>query len=205
MTEFAERINSMATETFADMQRIEEEYKNAVAAEKAAGTDPVKRAKAKADYIAAEETRRKMKQNYPGKTENTLASLRKEYEASINKDFAAKAEDVDMKLVTLLESGILSANEYRGLLETALESGNMTSARLITRAARTAAEESEKKFGYYDDRTKMLRYIANFEVSSTANQLRVFDALADIIRRSVKNMALQGYWNQLSAELLEKL
>ena len=65
------------------------------------------------------------------KVEDAVAGVRREFIAAVDKEYAAKPEDIDLQTVELLRSGILVERDYMNLLNTA---PNLTLRKMIADA-----------------------------------------------------------------------
>lgn len=209
---FRDRINQFALEVFADLQKAEEEYQRAETElrkySKPTGDAEymAKAARAKADFEVAQISRRNVQRDIPGKVSETLAQMRREYKAEIEKKYGVDAADIDMKQLELLKSGIMKPGEYSTMMNNAAEAGNATMARLIAKYAGEAAEVHAKKYGANDPGAFTLRMVANTAIQDPADAaLRVYDGLTDIIQRTVNNPGLIPYWEQFTTPLFEQL
>ncbi len=211
--DFKERISNAAKDAFDGIQKAEEEFRRAGEVyekyKNVNAGNPVEMAKvamAKAEYEAAQASLRNVKRNAPGWIADSLAKMRKEYAAEVERRFGVDASDIDMKQLELLKSGIMRPGEYHSMIENAAKDGNPTMVRLIAKYAADAAEQYEKKHGVNDPETVALRMAARVSVPNQINShLETFDSLADVVIRCVNNPAMVKYWDSLSQPLLERL
>lgn len=198
--DFFKELDEMAKAAFAEYNSAESAYK--AATERKNDTpvkqycDPVyaaKAARAAADYAEAEQAfsslKRRMKNDYPGKAD----ALRKRLCNAIEADNMANPADIDPATMELIKSGILTASEYRKLLDTAQANGNRTMARIIGKAAMDAAE------GKRDDEAASLRGVAysSQEYSGEA-VLEAFDSMKYAFIRAMDNPYMASKWDELT-------
>jgi len=212
--EFREKIDELAHSTFEEIRRVEDDYKQAeqrrketpqhngvVSAEYAA-----RAAQAEAAYLSAREAYRGLQRNLPGKVDEHLAAIRREYAAEVAQRFAVDPSKMDMAALELLKSGIMKAGEYSTMMQEAQKSGNVTMTRLIARYASEAAEAAERKFGEGSAQARELRavgYAGNIDPGAAA--LQTFDNVAEILRRCVNNPSMIPHWDGLAGPLLDLL
>ena len=188
-----EQIEELADSTFEEIGQIENAYKQAeqrrsetqqhkgvVSPEYAA-----KAARAEADYLAAREAYRGMQRNLPGKAQEKMAAIRREYAQEVARQFAVDPEKLDTAELELLKSGIMRPDEYRAMLEKEARAG---------------------KFGEGSAQARELRavgYVGNIDPGAAA--LQTFDNVAEILRRCVNNPGMIPHWDGLAGPLLDLL
>ena len=129
-----------------------------------------------------------------------VKKLRSELAAAVESAFCADPKAVDPATMTLLQSGILTVNEYSRLMDDAKSAGNFTMVRLIGKASADAA----KTKGENDPAAGELRALAHRSRENPGDSiLGNFDALADAFTRSTKNPGLIDHWNDLCSETVE--
>ena len=209
-----EQIEELADSTFEEIGQIENAYKQAeqrrsetqqhngvVSPEYAA-----KAARAEADYLAAREAYRGMQRNLPGKAQEKMAAIRREYAQEVARQFAVDPEKLDTAELELLKSGIMRPDEYRAMLEKEARAGNATMVRLIANYAAKEAEAAAAKNGAGDDRARELRAISYMAKADQAGEeLRTFDAVSDVLMRCVNNPGMIPHWDGLAGPLLDLL
>ena len=209
-----EQIEEIARSTFAEIDRIENEYKNAEQRRKETpqrvgiidAVYAAKAARAEADYLAARDARNSMERDLPGKARSRIAEIRREYSQEVARQFAVDPSKLDMAALELLKSGIMKPAEYSSMMQEAQRSGNTTMTRMIARYASEAAEAAERKYGDGSTQARELRavgYSGNTDPAAAA--LEVFDGVAEIFSRCIGNPSMIPMWDELAAPLLEML
>lgn len=208
------QINELAAATFDEIQRIEKEYHDAEAKrnetpQRSGWVDAAYQAKAmkaEADYLAARDAYNNMRRNLPGKAQDRLAAIRREYAKTVGQQFAVDPKQIDANALELLRSGIMKASEYSSMMENAKIQGNYTMVRLIARYAADAAEDAAKRYGEHDQRVRELRAVSYFgNKDPSADALDTFDHVSEIFRRCCNNSAMIKYWGGLTEQLMEML
>ena len=212
--EIREQIEKFARSTFGEIERIENEYKNAEQRRKETPqrmgiVDPAyaaKAARAEAGYLAARDARNSMERDLPGKARTRIAEIRREYAEEVSRQFAVDPAKLDMAALELLKSSIMKPDEYSAMMQEAQKSGNTTMTRMIARYAAEAAEAAERKYGDGSPQARELRavgYSGNTDPAAAA--LEVFDGVAEIVSRCINNPSMIPMWDELAAPLLEML
>lgn len=159
--------------------------------------------RAKANLLAAQERMRQVKRDMDAGND-AVSAVRRELSVALADAFAADPSQIDTNVLTLLQSGILTVDEYGRLMDVAAKADNHTMMRVIARFARTAADEVAKEYGQGDVTAKQLRTVAHRGSTDLAtSKLQEFDALADIFRRTMRNTAMIGSWDQLAGPIVE--
>ena len=209
-----EQIEEIARATFAEIERIENEYKSAELRRKETpqrvgivNADYVaKAARAEADYLAARDALNNMKRDLPGKARTKIAEIRREYAQEVARQFAVDPSKLDMAALELLKSGIMKPVEFSSMMQEAQRSGNTTMTRMIARYAAEAAEAAERKYGDGSPQARELRAVGySGDADPEAAALEVFDGVAEIFSRCIGNPSMIPMWDELAAPLLEML
>ena len=201
--DYFKELDEMAKAAFAEYSNAESAYK--AATERKNDTpvkqycDPVyaaKAARAASDYAEAEQAfsslKRRMQNDYPGKVD----AIRKRLCNAIEADNMANPADIDPATMELLRSGILSASEFRKLMDTAQANGNRTMARIIGKAAMDAAE------GKNDDEAASSRGVAySSREHSGEAVLEAFDSMKYAFIRAMDNPYMATAWDELTGKL----
>ena len=201
--DYFKELDEMARGAFAEYNSAESAYK--AARERKANTPArnfadaeyaARAARAAADYAEAEQAfssiKRRMQNEYPGKVDG----IRKRLCNAIEADNMANPADIDQGTMELLKSGILTASEYRKLLDTAQANGNTTMARIIGKAAMDAAE------GKNDDEAASLRGVAySSREHSGEAVLEAFDSMKYAFTRAMDNPYMAAAWDELTGKL----
>ena len=201
---YATRVHALALETREAAQKIEEAYNRAVDARRSAGNDPVKIARAEADYQEALSAKNRWKMNKPYEIERELAGIRAELAEAVGDAFAADPAALDGATLELLKSGIMAPGEYQRLLNKAIDGGNPTMVRMIASYAEREADSTAERYGMGDDRARALRAISyqGKKFDGTV-YLQNFDVLTETFNRSMRNTALFDKWEDLTGEVIE--
>lgn len=206
-SKFAMRLDKIAKDAFADFQRAESTLR---AAEKRAEEYPERGGLLSADYRAKAaraaadllEARAEMAGAQRRLMEHgeEIRSIRRALVDAVGGEYSADPKQVDAATLTLLQSGILTPDEYARLLSDAQTKGNFTMARLIGKAADTAADGLE----YDTNAAAELRAVAIESTETPASKyLEAFDFLTDVFDRTCNNPAMIPDWDMLTAETVE--
>ena len=205
--DYAKKMNEIANGTF-------EEYRRADAAGKSAesrydayprrnGADPAymaKSARAEADLAEARNAFDQMRRHLFDDKRREIAAVRAELEKTVVDAFAADPKAVDGNTLALMNSGIMTADEYSRLIDAAIASGNFTMTRLL---AKSAADMAEKTTGDADV-SRSYRLVSHKGKGMDGREyLQAFDYLTDTFNRCERNLALSTKWDELTAEVVE--
>lgn len=202
--EYARRLDAHAREVFAKREELEAAYNKAERASKEARAsgNHVAIARAEADLLEARNARDTMRKALRDDTGAEIANIRKELVAELDGAFAADPADLDTATLELLKSGILTADEYSRLMDSAAEAGNATMCRMIGQYAKTRSDEETAKRN--PDTAREFARIAHRGRMTGANAyLANFDTLTEIYGRAVKNPTLVPHWDELTGEMVE--
>lgn len=164
----AQRVDSMARETFAEYTETKVEFEKA---EKRHRDLPqrhgmvdydyaAKSARAEADFAEAKKRLEDVKRNMAMKI-NEVENIGRELAEAVDHDCSVDPAQLDMAVVELLKSGIMRPAEYAKLLQEAQNAGNTTMVRIVARYAEIAAAETAKQYGQGDTAAKQLRAVAH--------------------------------------------
>ena len=113
--------------------------------------------------------------------------------------FAADPKAVDANSLALMNSGIMTADEYSRLIDSAIASGNFTMTRLL---AKSAADMAEKVTD--SDVARSYRLVSHKGKGMDGREyLQAFDFLADTFNRCERNFALSTKWDELTSPVVE--
>lgn len=206
---FAKKLNEIASETFSEYQQS----KNALtAAEERAkayprrmGADPsylAQSARAEADLVEARNAFEEVRRHLFGNKLREISTLRGELEKALADDFAADPKRVDMQTLELVRSGILTADEFSRLIDSAVADENFTMARLLSKSASDAAGRAEERGDR--DGARAFRVASYKGQNANGKQyLERFDYLNNTFARCERNPALSTRWDDLTAEVVE--
>lgn len=205
---YADRVNEIAQTAFAAYQAAEAEQKRAEAEVKeypqrsSGSVTPeyvARSARAQADLLEAREKLHTAQINMNARISD-IAGIRRELAAALQAEFCARPDEVDVATLELMKTGILTADEYARLLQSATTT---TMQRLIAHYAGLAAEEAAKKYGEKDRRAMELRAVSIRDSDGASDKLDQFDVLAYTFQRTANNPAMISHWGELTADVIE--
>lgn len=212
---YARKIDELAQKAFEEYETAADTLKKAEAKsreypQRSAGMSAeynAKAARAQADYLEAQEKLRHTKRNMDGYN-NTVAAIRKELAAAVEAAFVVDPSQVDNAALELMKSGICGAADFERLLADAHKVDNQTMIRLIASYASKAADALREKNGSipYDLKETWARIHAVGEqgaAHTSRDKLAEFDTLADAFKRTMRNPAMIGSWDALTAGIVE--
>ena len=205
--DYAKKMNEIANGTFEEYRRAEAAVKSAEsrydAYPRRNGADPAymaKSARAEADLAEARNAFDQMRRHLFDDKRREIAAVRAELEKTVFDAFAADPKAVDSNTLALMNSGIMTADEYSRLIDSAIASGNYTMTRLL---AKSAADMAEKTTGDADV-SRSYRLASHKGKGANGHEyLEAFDFLASTFNRCERNIALAGKWDELTAEVVE--
>ena len=129
-------------------------------------------------------------------SQRDFSRLRDELAEEIANKAVLDPSKVDQGTLTILQSGIAKAADYRSMISKA--KGNATMTRLLAKAAADAAAD-EKDPG----EARLLRAAAHEARQSLEDPaLEAFDSLNRVYQRTVSNAAMMPRWNQFVKDCL---
>ena len=205
--DYAKKMNEIANGTFEEYRRAEAAVKSAESRYNAYprrnGADPAymaKSARAEADLAEARNAFDQMRRHLFDDKRREIAAVRADLEKTVFDAFAADPKAVDSNTLALMNSGIMTADEYSRLIDSAIASGNFTMTRLL---AKSAADMAEKTTGDADV-SRSYRLASHKGKGANGHEyLEAFDFLASTFNRCERNIALAGKWDELTAEVVE--
>ena len=151
----------------------------------------------KAAYMQKEEKFRKLKNELDG-NDKYFKDVRAGLENAVAEAYSMDSDYVDEKVMTLLNSGLMTANEYEKLLEKQLAKGNITMARVIAGAAKMKADNVKDR-----DEARALRAVAALDPKRKSRiYIDNLDAMMSVYFRAIKNPALIKMWDKLIGEAI---
>ena len=204
---YAKRMNEIANSAFEEYRRAEAAVKSAEsrcnAYPRRNGADPAymaKSARAEADLAEARNAFDQMRRHLFDDKRREIAAVRVELEKAVFDAFAADPKAVDANTLALMNSGIMTADEYSRLIDSAIASGNFTMTRLL---AKSAADMAEKTTGDADV-SRSYRLASHKGKGMDGRQyLEAFDYMGDVFNRCERNFSLAGKWDELTADVVE--
>ena len=205
-TKYAVAIDGIAKEMTEAFSKAQTRFDRAAGARRVTpmkGGDPeyvARAAAAEAEYRSALAELNRLQTTAPGTVRQKISALRSELAEDLRREFGANPADVDLKTVQLLQAGILTADEYAQLADDATP----TMRRVIGGYAMNAAEAEEKRGNIEKARTlRAISYAAG--VPQGEDVLMSFDALGEVLTRSVNNPAMLTSWDQLAQPFMEAM
>ena len=204
---YARKVNEIANAAFDEYREKEAAVKSAESRYNAFprrnGADPAylaKSARAEADLAEARNAFDQMRRHLFDDKRKEIGSVREELEKAVFDAFAADPKAVDMNTLALMNSGIMTADEYSRLIDSAIASGNYTMTRLL---AKSAADMAEKTTGDADV-SRSYRLVSHKGKGANGHEyMEAFDFLASTFNRCERNFALTGKWDELTADVVE--
>ena len=205
--DYAKKMNEIANGTFEEYRRAEAAVKSAESRYNAYprrnGADSAymaKSARAEADLAEARNAFDQMRRHLFDDKRREIAAVRAELEKTVFDAFAADPNAVDSNTLALMNSGIMTADEYSRLIDSAIASGNYTMTRLL---AQSAADMAEKTTGDADV-SRSYRLVSHKGKGMDGREyLQAFDFLADTFNRCERNFALTTKWDELTSPVVE--
>ena len=200
-------MNEIANAAFAEYREKEAAVKSAESRYKAYprrnGADPAymaKSARAEADLAEARNAFDQMRRNQFDDKRREIAAVRAELEKAVFDAFAADPKSVDANTLALMNSGIMTADEYSRLIDSAIASDNYTMTRLL---AQSAADMAEKTTGDADV-SRSYRLASHKGKGANGHEyMEAFDFLASTFNRCERNFALTGKWDELTSPVVD--
>ena len=203
---YAKKLNEIANGTFEEYRRAEAAVKSAESRYNAYprrnNADPAymaKSARAEADLAEARNAFDQMRRHLFDDKRREIAAVRAELEKAVFDAFAADPKSVDANTLALMNSGIMTADEYSRLIDSAIASGNYTMTRLL---AKSAADMAEKVTD--SDVARSYRLVSHKGKGMDGREyLQAFDFLTDTFNRCERNFALSTKWDELTSPVVE--
>ena len=204
---YARKVNEIANAAFAEYREKEAAVKSAESRYNAYprrnNADPAymaKSARAEADLAEARNAFDQMRRHLFDDKRKEIGSVREELEKAVFDAFAADPKAVDMNTLALMNSGIMTADEYSRLIDSAIASGNYTMTRLL---AKSAADMAEKTTGDADV-SRSYRLVSHKGKGANGHEyMEAFDFLASTFNRCERNFALTGKWDELTSPVVD--
>ena len=204
---YAKRMNEIANATFEEYRRAEAAVKSAEsrcnAYPRRNGADPsymAKSARAEADLAEANAQFEHCRRHLFDDKRREIAAVRAELEKAVFDAFAADPKAVDTNTLALMNSGIMTADEYSRLIDSAIASGNFTMTRLL---AKSAADMAEKTTGDADV-SRSYRLVSHKGKGMDGREyLQAFDFMTDTFNRCERNFALSTKWDELTSPVVD--
>ena len=183
---YAKKLNEIANATFTEYRKKSDAVKSAESKYNAYpwrdGADHAylaKSARARADLAEAKAQFDHCRRHLFEEQRRDIAVIRAELVEALNKEYAADPKAVDANPLALMNSGIMTADEYSRLIDSAIASGNFTMTRLL---AKSAADMAEKVTD--SDVARSYRLVSHKGKGMDGREyLQAFDFLADTFNR----------------------
>ena len=203
---YAQRMNEIAHATFAEYREKSDAVKSAESRYNAYprrnGADPAymaKSARAEADLAEARNAFDQMRRHLFDDKRREIAAVRAELEKAVFDAFAADPKSVDGNTLALMNSGIMTADEYSRLIDSAIASGNFTMTRLLAKSAADMAEKVNDS-----DVARSYRLVSHKGKGMDGREyLQAFDFLTDTFNRCERNFALSTKWDELTSPVVD--
>ena len=203
---YAKKLNEIANATFTEYREKSDAVKSAESRYNAYprrnGADPAymaKSARAEADLAEARNAFDQMRRHLFAGKRREIAAVRVELGKAVFDAFAADPKSVDANTLALMNSGIMTADEYSRLIDSAIASGNFTMTRLL---AKSAADMAEKVTD--SDVARSYRLVSHKGKGMDGREyLQAFDFLTDTFNRCERNFALSTKWDELTSPVVD--
>lgn len=203
---YARKLNEIANATFTEYRAKSDAVKSAESKYNAYpwrdGADPTylaKSARARADLAEAKAQFEHCRRHLFEEQRKDIAVIRAELVEALGKEYAADPKAVDANTLALMSSGIMTADEYSRLIDSAIASGNYTMTRLL---AKSAADMAEKVTD--SDVARSYRLVSHKGKGMDGREyLQAFDFLTDTFNRCERNFALSTKWDELTSPVVD--
>lgn len=203
---YAKKLNEIANATFTEYRAKSDAVKSAESKYNAYpwrdGADPTylaKSARARADLAEAKAQFEHCRRHLFEEQRKDIAVIRAELVEALGKEYAADPKAVDANTLALMNSGIMTADEYSRLIDSAIASGNFTMTRLL---AKSAADMAEKVTD--SDVARSYRLVSHKGKGMDGREyLQAFDFMVDTYNRCERNFALTTKWDELTSPVVE--
>ena len=203
---YAKKLNEIANATFTEYREKSDAVKSAESRHNAYprrnNADPAymaKSARAEADLAEARSAFEQVRRHLFDDKRREINAIRAELEKAVFDAFAADPKSVDANTLALMNSGIMTADEYSRLIDSAIASGNFSMTRLL---AKSAADMAEKVTD--SDVARSYRLVSHKGKGMDGREyLQAFDFLTDTFNRCERNFALSTKWDELTSPVVD--
>ena len=203
---YARKMDEIAHATFTEYREKSDAVKSAESKYNAYpwrdGADHTylaKSARARADLAEAKAQFEHCRRHLFEEQRKDIAVIRAELVEALGKEYAADPKAVDGNTLALMNSGIMTADEYSRLIDSAIASGNFTMTRLL---AKSAADMAEKVTD--SDVARSYRLVSHKGKGMDGREyLQAFDFLTDTFNRCERNFALSTKWDELTSPVVD--
>ena len=200
---YAQKLNDTAKKNFEAYQLSERLYEEAQAkVRKYPKIIPVRDMKYEAERLTAEQelkdarTSMTRAQRVFNDSVRAFDHIRGELTDAISEAYATDPTMINEEDVKLMQSGIMTAEEYSGMMKRAAD--NPTMQRVIAKAAAEASKTTK------DEREAVRLQTLAREVDTGSEYTDMFDSLVGVYKRCVKNPALIKEWDNLCGDAIEE-
>lgn len=198
---YVNEFNKLAKEGFAKVKKAEEELEK-LKKEKEYGkyNDIYNKQRLNIDIAEKEEELKDIEKSIRSNIRQ-FEELKDAANKYIDEKYIANPENIDMKVIELLKSGILKANEYSNLLKKS--SDNLTMNRIIGKYAKQFYDSNEKSFDH-DTKNELIYRINQAEINNGDNYHQKINGLYDTYKRVTNNFAMIRHWDELMNNFIEE-
>lgn len=138
----------------------------------------------------AKEELRTLRATVPEELRKATADIRARLKADADYYLAVDPKQLQPEVMSFLESGMLSVNDYSKLMKVAISDNNVTMIRMIAdRAKKAAATGSDR------ERLPLLSIADEASIYTTEAYLAAFDSISSVSETCMHNTRLADHWN----------
>ncbi len=138
----------------------------------------------------AKEELRTLRATVPEELRRATADIRARLKADADYYLAVDPKQLQPEVMSFLESGMLSVNDYAKLMKVAISDNNVTMIRMIAdRAKKAAATGSDR------ERLPLLSIADEASIYTTEAYLAAFDSISSVSETCMHNTRLADHWN----------
>ena len=206
MGDFGTKLQDLAQVCFDQALKVEKDLEDAYTKQREANVnrnkDELSLARAmEADALVkrAQEQRHNFRMGVY-KLEQKADALVDEYAKHLDDRYAVNPEQVDMRIVTLMNSGIMKPADYEHLYIEAEKAGNVTMMRLIGQQADKASKDYDGKDG-----VRLSGIAIHSREIAGGEELKGYQECVSVFKRCLNNPSLIPEWESLVGDALEEL
>lgn len=207
---YAEKLNETARAAFVQYTLAAEELEKAQAAARetpmpTGGTvsdEYYRKALDAAQALRKAQDAEKAARDAMQTAESKMRDLRAKLYDAVRDEYYPYGKDIDEKDMQVLQSGIMTADEYRRMYEVAKATENWTMCRMIGKYAGEYGNQREKA-GALDEAQEMRALQYDSELNRAAPVLDAFESLIETFGSMQRNPHIIPRWNELTAEIIE--
>ncbi len=138
----------------------------------------------------AKEELRTLRATVPEELRRATKDIRARLKADADYYLAVDPKQLQPEVMSFLESGMLSVNDYSKLMKVAISDNNVTMIRMIAdRAKKAAATGSDR------ERIPLLSIADEASIYTTEAYLAAFDSISSVSESCMHNTRLADHWN----------